>query len=146
MRMEGARRIALTALLMVAGGCTRSADAVAQEAADIAEMQAVRAASMELDAALDALEARLHSGRGAVRLWAELAERRQGISEIACENAVMHSESMAAIERRERERAAKLRRSRVAQARHKVASDAAVGGYEYKSKSSVTERANTASP
>lgn len=146
MRMEGARRIAVTALLMVSAGCTKSADVVAQEAADIAEMQAVRAASMELDAALDALEARLHNGRALVRLWAELAERHQGISQIACANAAMHSESMAAIERRERERAAKLRRSRVAQARHKVASDAAVGGYEYKSTSSATGRASTVSP
>lgn len=132
MSKAGVQRFAWIALTLGLGGCDKSPAALAQEAADLAELQAVSTASREFELELDALEARFYSGRATVRLWNELAERHQSVTQVACQNAQMHSAAMAAIERRDRDRAKRLRRNRVAESGRNLASDATVVGYDRK--------------
>jgi hypothetical protein len=134
MRKPGVQRLAWSALALGLSlgsiGCQKSPAALAQEAADRAELQAVVAESSAIDADLDTLEARLHSGRATVRLWSELAERHQSVTPIACENAQKHSEAMAELERRDRARAKKARSNRLAGTHRSLVSDVEVSGYE----------------
>jgi hypothetical protein len=145
MRKEAIQALALLFTTLLLGSCGKSVDALAQESADMAERQAALTASRELDVALDNLEARLHSGRATVRLWSELAERHREVSEVACQNATMHSEAMAQSERRDRVRAETQRRNRVAQA-SRSASDVQESGYDVKATSAAPARTESASP
>lgn len=45
--------------------------------------------------ALDRIEARLVQAAGVTLLWRELGERRETVTEIACESAASHAEGMA---------------------------------------------------
>lgn len=122
-------KLALMAALALAAACGRGTAEVprGQVERDLADLEESLANGRAAHTELDAIEARLLSGRATVRLWQELATRHQGVSEIACKNLDVHVAGLAASERKDR---ARLARHRLAQsARPAVATDAHVSGY-----------------
>jgi murein L,D-transpeptidase YcbB/YkuD len=120
--------IAAAALIsfLAAAGCGQAPKEHAAVDA-LAATESARSAR-ELDSELEAVEARLYSGRATVRLWQELAERHKGVSALACKNAEVHSEGMAIADRKDR---AQLAKHRVAKSDHgAVVTDAHVTGYQ----------------
>ncbi|MGC4114831.1 MAG: hypothetical protein QM765_09520 [Myxococcales bacterium] len=125
MARSGVAAIMLGSVL-VAAGCGQAPKARA--AADAQAAQESARSARELDSELEIIEARLYSGRATVRLWQELAARHKGVSELACKNAVAHSEGMAISDRKDR---AQLAKHRVAKTDHVgVITDAHVTGYQ----------------
>lgn len=123
-------RLGLIAALGLAAGCGRgtAAGTAAQLERDRADFEESLAAGQALHGELDALEARLLSGRATVRLWQELAERHKGVSEVACKNLDVHVAGIAAAESKDRARAARRRLAQAAQPG--TATDAHVSGYK----------------
>ncbi|MBI5544331.1 MAG: hypothetical protein HY901_10605 [Deltaproteobacteria bacterium] len=120
---KGIEAAAIVAIGLVA--CGRGPSAQVGEAEAEAAESAASARSLQYE--LDALEARLHRGRAVVKLWEELGTRHQGISEVACKNAQLHAEGMAAADRKDK---ARLARRRLAHSMvPAVATDAQVTGY-----------------
>lgn len=123
--MGRCRYIILAGAALLAS-CDQGAKEV-RRALDRAESEEALAAARELDATLDALETRLHSGRATVRLWQELASRHRGVSEVACKNAQEHASAMVAADLKDRRQIAARRLALTA--RQATTTDARVSGW-----------------
>jgi muconolactone delta-isomerase len=70
--------------------------------------------------ALDRIEARLVQAAGVTQLWRELGERRETVTEVACDNAAMHARGMARHQGKQEARVRELTRLAQAKAEKKV--------------------------
>lgn len=121
---------ASVAAAFVALGCHPSDQARRVDQSDRALSGDARKRVRDLDRALDDIEARLLRNRAAASLYAELAERHQKVSALACQNAELHAQGLALSTQRDRQARADLARHRLAEAAKSSAkSDATVTGY-----------------
>lgn len=81
----------------------------------LARLEATRAAEKEMQASLDMVEERLLGNQATLKLWAEMKDRHQHVSELACKNHSAHFDAMVAHLEKNQERARGLKRRRVAQ-------------------------------
>ena len=93
-------------ILVVCAGCGIS------PAEERARREALAAEGRALEAAADAVEARLLAGETRVALWRELSARHQEISEVSCRAADAHFQDMARLFEEQAEKGRGMRRAR----------------------------------
>jgi len=111
--MGGFRGLAVLAVSLVLWGCTGK-----QDPAQVAELEQVKRDVSALNASLDDVGARLLEGQHRVLADAELRERHQHVSQIACANLSDHWAGINRFLDNQGEKKRKLRSSQVAAADH----------------------------
>jgi len=101
-------RLAALALLLLASlpGCGPSAGE------EQARREALAAEGRALEAAADAVEARLLAGETRLAVWTELAARRERVTEVACRVGDAHFQDMARLFEEQAEKGRGMRRAR----------------------------------
>lgn len=124
------RGVLVLSAVALLGGC------FAPPAEALARLEATKQTHKEMEASLELVEERLLGNQATLKMWGELAQRHQTVSEVACKNHSGHFDAMVAHLQKNEERARSSKRRRVAQAKD--------GGDTVLSRAAAPSRSNKA--